>query len=390
MITFGVDIGKFRHQAIVVDSNGQPLNSSFSFDNTEDGFKLFLKQIDIFQQQDCICVGMEATGHYWLNLYCALMELGIELHVVNPILTDAMRRMSVRKTKTDTVDCRYIADVIRMGNYSDISVQTSDIQELRQLCRFRYNLVDEAGMIKNRVIGILDRIFPEYSKLFSNVFGTTSMALLSKYQSPDALLKLGTKRLVEFLKKHSRGRLGEKKAKEIREACKHSVGINMANNALSFQLRMMVEHIQFIEEQIDELQKQIESIYSRCECYLDTIIGVGVVSGAVIFSEIGNIENFNNSKKLTAFAGIDPSIKQSGNFTSTKNTMSKRGSVYLRRALWNAATVAAQQDPALSAFYQKKRAEGKDYMTAIGAVSHKLCNIVFAVLRDKKAYVPRV
>lgn len=390
MITFGVDIGKSRHQAIAVDSNGQPLCSSFSFDNTEEGFKLFLKHIDQFQQQDSICVGMEATGHYWLNLYCALMDLGIELHVVNPILTDAMRRMSVRKTKTDTVDCRYIADVIRMGNYSDISVQTSDIQELRQLCRFRYNLVDEVGMIKNSVIGILDRIFPEYSKLFSNVFGTASMALLSKYQSPDALLKLGTKRLGEFLKKHSRGRFGEEKAKEICEACKHSVGINMANAALSFQLRMMVEHIQFIEEQIDEIEKQIESIYSRCECYLDTIIGVGVVSGAAIYSEIGNIENFDSPKKLTAYAGIDPSIRQSGDFTSTKNKMSKRGSVYLRRALWNAATVAARQDPALSAFYQKKRAEGKDYMTAIGAVSHKLCNIVFAVLRDKKPYTPRV
>lgn len=388
MITFGVDIGKFRHQAIAVNSDGQPLCTSFPFDNSEDGFQLFLRQINHFQQQDAICVGMEATGHYWLNLYCVLLNLGIELHVVNPILTDAMRRMSVRKTKTDTVDCGYIADVIRMGKFSDVSVQTSDIQELRQLCRFRYGLVDETGMIKNRVIGVLDRIFPEYSKLFSDVFGTTSMALLDKYPSPDALLRVGTKKLAEFLKKHSRGRLGEDKAEEVHHACKHSVGIKEVNFALSFELHMMVEHIQFMEEQIDEIEKQIETIYSRCECYLDTIIGVGVVSGAVIFSEIGNIANFESPKKLVAFAGIDPSIRQSGNFTSSHNAMSKRGSVYLRRALWNAATVAAQKDPALSAFYQKKRAEGKDYMTAIGAVSHKLCNIAFAVLRDKKAYVP--
>ena len=390
MITFGVDIGKFRHQAIAVDSNGQPLCSSFSFENTEEGFKLFLQQINHFQKQDALCVGMEATGHYWLNLYCALQDLGIELHVVNPILTDAMRRMSIRKTKTDTVDCGYIADVIRMGNFSDVSVQASDIQELRQLCRFRYSLVDEIGMIKNRVIGVLDRIFPEYSKLFSNIFGATSMALLGKYHSPDALLKVGTKRLTEFLKKHSRGRFGEEKAEEIRKACIHSVGVKNANAALSFQLQLMMEHIEFMERQVDEIEMQIEAIYSRCECYLDTIIGVGVVSGAVIFSEIGNIENFETPKKLVAFAGIDPSIRQSGNFSSTHNTMSKRGSPYLRRALWNAATVAAQKDPALSAFYQKKRAEGKDYMTSIGAVSHKLCNIVFAVLRDKKPYVPRV
>lgn len=390
MITFGVDIGKFRHQAVAMDSTGKPLCSSFSFDNSEEGFQLFLREISRYQQQDAVCVGMEATGHYWLNLYCALMDLGIELHVINPLLTDAMRRMSVRKTKTDTVDCRYIADVIRMGNFSDIAIQTSDVQELRQLCRFRYNLVDEVGMVKNRVTGILDRIFPEYHSLFSNIFGTTSLALLAEYPSPDVLLNLGTKQLAEFLAKHSRGRLGREKAEEIREACRHSVGIHTANAALTFELRLMVDQIQFIENQIDELEQRIESIYSRCECYLDTINGVGIVSAAVIYSEIGNIENFENPKKLTAYAGIDPSIRQSGNFASTNNTMSKRGSVYLRRALWNAAVVAAQQDPVMSAFYQKKRSEGKDYMTAIGAVSHKLCNIVFAVLRDKKTYVPKV
>lgn len=389
MITFGVDIGKFRHQAIAVDACGQALAPSFAFENSEEGFQLFLQKVAFYQKQDTICVSMEATGHYWLNLYCALLDLGIELHVFNPILTDAMRRMSVRKTKTDTVDCGYIVDVIRMGRYSDVAVQTEDVQNLRQLCRYRCSLVDEAAKHKNHVIVVLDHLFPEYHKLFSNIFGKTSLDLLSKYPSPDAILKLGTKRLADFLAKHSRGRFGEEKALEVRNACKHTVGVNRANAALCFELHQTVELIQFVEDQIDEIEKRIEQIYSQCECYLDTIIGVGVTSAAVIYSEIGNIENFDSPKKLAAFAGIDPSIKQSGNFTSTHNKMSKRGSPYLRRALWNAATVAAQKDPVMSAFFQKKRDEGKDYMTAIGAVTHKLCNIVFAVLRDKKPYVPR-
>src|SRR5665647_3012546 len=338
MITFGVDIGKFFHTAAAVDAGGQALAPSFAFENSEEGFQLFLQKVAFYQKQDTICVSMEATGHYWLNLYCALLDLGIELHVFNPILTDAMRRMSVRKTKTDTVDCGYIVDVIRMGRYSDVAVQTEDVQNLRQLCRYRCSLVDEAAKHKNHVIVVLDHLFPEYHKLFSNIFGKTSLDLLSKYPSPDAILKLGTKRLADFLAKHSRGRFGEEKALEVRNACKHTVGVNRANAALCFELHQTVELIQFVEDQIDE---------------------------------------------------IEPSIKQSGNFTSTHNKMSKRGSPYLRRALWNAATVAAQKDPVMSAFFQKKRDEGKDYMTAIGAVTHKLCNIVFAVLRDKKPYVPR-
>jgi transposase len=159
MITFGVDIGKSSHYAVAVDNKGISLCSPFAFDNNEDGFNILLNQIDRFQKIDTICIGMEATGHYWLNLYCALLNRSFELHVINPILTDAMRRMSVRKTKTDTVDCKYIADVIRMGDFSDIVIQDSDKQNLKQLCRFRSTLVDETAAIKNRFIAVLDQIY---------------------------------------------------------------------------------------------------------------------------------------------------------------------------------------------------------------------------------------
>lgn len=386
MIFIGIDIGKFKHCAVAVDEHGQECSKPFQFENTLEGFTDFMTFVTPFREKGDICFAMEATGHYWLNLYTFLLDTKIELHVFNPIQTDAVRRMSIRKTKTDTVDCKYIADVVRIGNYSDFKPQTSDIQELRQLCRFRAATSDGLGELKIKVIGILDRIFPEYSKLFSDVFGVASMAILLKYTSPENILKVPTKQLSAFLSKHSRGSFGEAKAIELKEACKSSVGIFEGAPAFVFELRMMIEHIDFCKSQLCEIDRQIEEIYMRCNCFLHTINGIGVISAATILSEIGNINNFESVKKLVAFAGLDPSIKQSGNFESSNNHMSKRGSTYLRRAIWNCAVVAAQRNSVMNAFYKKKRLEGKDYMTSIGAVAHKLCGPIFAVLRDAKPY----
>ena len=388
MIYMGVDIAKLKHCTIAVDEKGHELCKAFPFENTEDGFNSFFAIVSDFMSTDSVCIAMEATGHYWLNLYTFLFDKGVATHVFNPIQTDAIRRMNIRKTKTDSVDCKYIADVVRIGNYSDVRPQASDIQQMRQLCRFRYGLVDSAASVKNQIIGILDRIFPEYKSLFSNVFGVTSMALLEKYTTPEDILKVPTKRLADFLAKYSRGAFGEDKALEIKETCKHSVGIHSGTPALVLSLRLMIEQVEFAENQITVVEQEIESLYEKCNCFLHTIIGVGPISAAVILSKIGNIENFDNPKKLVAFAGLDPSVAQSGNYESSHNKMSKRGSPYLRRAIWNCAVVAAQTNPVFQSFFLKKRSQGKNYMTAIGAVSHKLCGAIFAVLRDQKPYVP--
>lgn len=388
MIYFGIDIGKFNHLAAATDEKGILLLQPFSFPNSNDGFASFIKIAKNFMEKDSICVGMEATGHYWLNLYFSLFDLGIELHVVNPIQTEAMRNMNIRKTKTDSVDCRYIADVLRMGNFSDVSIGKDDVSELRQLCRYRFHLVDTIGDIKNQVIGLLDRIFPEFHTLFSDVFGVASMELLKRYTTPEQILGVKTSTLASLLSKASRGRFKNEKAREIKDLAKLSVGLKTANTAFVFQLKQMLMQIEFSESQLDELEKKIGVYYDQCESFLSTIDGIGDTLGAAIFAEIGDISRFDSPKKLVAFAGIDPTVQQSGHFTGTHNSMSKRGSVYLRRAVWLAATVAAQKNPVLNRFYLKKRAEGKDYMTSIGAVSRKLCYIIYAVLRDKKPYTP--
>lgn len=383
----GIDIGKYRHQAAFLDNSGKDLCQSIPFENSDEGFSLFFKTIESISDGTVI-VGMEATGHYWLNLYSALLARDMETHVINPIQTDAVRRMNIRKTKTDSVDCRYVAQVIRMGDYSDVAVQDSDIAELRQLCRYRYGLVDSVSSLKNQITGILDRIFPEYQHLFSDIFGVTSVELLKRYTTPDVILKVPDKRLTELLAKYSRGAFGEAKAVEIKNACKRSIGLGSQNPAFIFQLQQQILLIEFTQSQIASLEEKIDNCYSRFPCYLHTIKGVGHVSAAVILSEVGNISNFENPKKLVAFAGIDPSVHQSGNFTASSSHMSKRGSPYFRRALWYAAESASRSNPVLSSFYDRKRVEGKDHMTAVGATARKLCYIVFAVLRDQVPFDP--
>ena len=242
--------------------------------------------------------------------------------------------------------------------------------------------------LKRKTISLLDQVFPEYSKLFSDTFGKSSLEILTEYSTPEEFLNVDTNILAEILSTASKGRLGLAKAEQIQSAAENSFGIKLATDTFSFQIKQLIEQIKFIEEHISELEVEIATLLKKLDTPIETIPGIGPVLGAIIISEIGDISRFKNASKLVAFAGIDPTIKQSGEFLGTKNKMSKRGSPYLRRAIWLAATVASFNDPVLSAYYNKKRNEGKHHFTAVGAVARKLLYIIHAVLRNNEPYTP--
>jgi transposase len=235
---------------------------------------------------------------------------------------------------------------------------------------------------------LLDQVFPEYAKLFSDTFGKSSLEILKEYSTPEEFLNVDTDYLAQTLAIASKGRLGLSKAEQIQDAAANSFGIKLALDTFSFQIKQLIEQIKFIEEHIVQLEEQISILLKKLDTPIETIPGIGPVLGAIILSEIGDITRFKDASKLVAFAGIDPTVKQSGEFMGTKNKMSKRGSPYLRRAIWLAANVASFNDPVLSAYYNKKRQEGKHHFTAIGAVSRKLLYIIHAVLRSNKPYTP--
>jgi transposase len=302
--------------------------------------------------------------------------------------SDAVRNLFLRKTKNDSKDSFLIAETIRIGRFSSTALADEDVLSMRQLCRHRMDLVDYIADQKRKIIGVMDRVFPEYQHFFSDMFGKSSTELLSKAVTPEEILAIDTDELCALLRKASHGRFGEAKAHEIRNAAQTSFGITIGTATFSMQLRQLLEMIELLERQLADLEEKISKYLHAMNTCITSCPGVGDVLGAIILGEIGDIARFPEPKKLVAFVGVDPSVRQSGEFTGTQNRISKRGSPHLRRAIWLAATVAAFHDPVLAAFYQKKRAQGKHHSAAIGAVARKLTLIIYAVLRDNKPYVP--
>lgn len=393
MFFLGIDIGKRSHVASVMNEEGKVILKGFSFPNSTEGGEKLLQKIISLSPIDQYKVGMEATGHYWLSLFSFLDEHDFLIHVINPIQTDGWRKgTEIRKRKNDIIDSVLIADLLRYGTFVETSLSDENIFSLKQLSRYRTYLVGTASDFKRKIIAVLDQVFPEYDTLFSKVgiFGKASKEVLLELSSPDAINHISAGTLADLLGEASRNRLGMKKAEELKTAASHSFGVKFAQETFTFQLRSMIEQLKFLEKQITDTEKEIKKIMDDIDSVIETIPGIGPINGATILGEIGDINKFSSPAKLVAYAGIDASVTQSGEFEGTHNVMSKRGSPYLRKALFSAALVASRHDPVLKAFYEKKISEGKHHLTALGAVSRKLCYIIYAILKKNEPYEVRL
>ena len=389
MFIVGIDIAKHTHQASVMNPDGSLIGKSTKISNTSSGFEAFIEKLhNIDPDLSHFEFGMESTGHYWLNLYTHLCDLGCTVHVINPVQSDALRGLYIRQTKNDIKDSAIIADVIRIGRYCENTVSDDKMLALRDLTRQRFYLVDIISDLKRKSLTLIDRIFPEYPKLFSDAFGSTSLELLANCNTPEDIIAIDTDKLVEMLSTASKGRFKREKAEKIKAAAQNSFGALLCTDSTSFMLKQFVEQIKFLENQLDELNEMISERLAVFNSPITSITGIGDVLGASILSEIGDISRFESADKLAAFAGIDPTVSQSGNFLGTKNKMSKRGSPYLRRAIWLAATAAILHDPAIKAFYDRKKAQGKHHYVCVGYICRKLVNIIFSVLKSGQPYQP--
>ena len=249
-------------------------------------------------------------------------------------------------------------------------------------------MVDSVSDLKRKTTALIDQVFPEYEKLFSNNFGVSSMALLLKYPTPEKLKNVSLQSLAKLLSKASNGYFGLGKAKEVKETAKSTFGVIDNCGIYATLISTYIKQILFIQDQVKEIDSQIAEIMSELDSKITTINGIGQALGAVIISEIGDISRFQNSDKLAAYAGVDPTVKQSGDYCAVRNHMSKRGSPYLRRAIWQASVIAVGCDPMFKAYYDKKASEGKRYMNIIGHCTRKMISVIFAVLRDDKEYIP--
>lgn len=389
MYIVGIDIGKNHHEASIVSPEVKQIGRSLRFATTHKGADSLMSFIfKNIGNSPCV-FGMEATGHYWYPIYSFLKAKGYTIYVINPIQSDSLRKMYIRQTKNDSIDSFLIAEVISFGQFGTTSMADENILAMRQLCRYRDSVISSRTEIKLRIGTIMEQIFPEYEKQFSSLWVSTSMGILEKYLTPENIENAPIDELFEIIKDKSHNRLTRAKAISIKEAAADTFGIKIAQDAFSFQLKQLIDRMNFLDKQIEALDCQILEYYEKFDCYLHTIPGIGIIGAATILAEIGDISRFKNSSSLIAFAGIDPTVRQSGEFNSTHNHMSKRGSPYLRHAIFLAATTCSFHNSPLNAYYKKKRDQGKHHLTATGAVARKLTTVIYAVLRDSKPYEPK-
>ena len=385
MFYLGIDIGKNTHVASLVDDKKNVIFKAFSFSNSIDGAESLILKLEAFKNE--LEVGMEATGHYWLSLYSFLVEKNFTVRVINPIQTDGWRQgIEIRKRKTDIIDSLLIADLLRYGDFVETSLSNEDYLSLRNLSRFRSYLISSIGDLKRKTIALLDQVFPEYASSFSNIFGKTSKEILSNFSTPSDFEDINSDDLSTFLESVSRKNYASKKIDELSKKASSSFGINFCLDSFSLQIKMLIEQISFIQNQVSDVENEIEVLLEKLNSPITTIPGIGSVNAATILGEIGDIKRFSNPSKLVAYAGLDASVSQSGEYESTYNHMSKRGSPYLRRALFQSALIAEFCDPVFSDYYQKKISEGKHHLVATNAVARKLCHTIFAVLTKNEPY----
>ena len=390
MFIVGIDIAKRSHVARIIDAEGQTVVKPFSFRNSCSGYNNLLTRMrKITNHKSEFILAMESTAHYWLALYTRLCRDGYQVVLLNPIQSHAMRELlNQDNTKTDEIDTLVIAETIRFGRYKPSRVPQDKLLALRELCRNRYYLIDMASDLKRKITALLDQVFPEFEAQFSTIFGKSALAVLKQYPTAEKLARAQLGKLTELLQNASNGRFGEWKAQQLRETAKDSFGIPDCEGVYSKLILLHLQHLQSLLDSTAALERQMAEIFAQFDTVLTSIPGIGPVLGASILSEIRDISSFPSADKLVSYAGLNPRVKQSGETKFGGIHMSKRGSPYLRRAIWMACANAVQCDPMFRAYYEKKAAEGMKYMCIIGHVTRKMTAVIFAVLRDNKAYQP--
>lgn len=389
MVCIGIDVAKDKHDCFILSSEGEVLADVFTIANNREGFEMLLQRIQsCTRPSDKIKVGLEATGHYSYNILGFLLNNGLDTYVINPLLTNLFRKStSLRRTKTDRIDARTIATMLMsdvdLKSYTDTSYHN---EELKSLTRYRFDKVSERAKLKQSVSRLVNILFPELETLVPTLHMASVYAILSEFPGAKQVANAHLTHFKAVLSDASKGRYDREKAVEIREAASVSIGSVMP--AKSLELQHTIRLIRELDKEIDEIEVAIKAIIDEMAPPILTIPGISYRMGAMILAEIGDFSRFESPDKLLAYAGLSPSTYQSGklNATGAYSHMEKRGSRYLRYALFNATKYVCIWEPSFAAYLDKKRAEGKHYNVAISHAAKKLVRLIFALQTSGRAF----
>lgn len=383
MFYVGIDVASEKHDCCILNEKKKIIRS-FSFLNSPDGFQSLLSALSGIQPDE-IKIGLEATGIYSENLSVFLRRKGFNVTTINPLLLKKHQcATTLRKTKTDKADAKGIALFIAEEGFQPDLPVSYHIQELKSLTRARFSFVQDRSALKNKVKRLVVLLFPELLEQFSDIFGASATALLKQYPSAEKLAACHTDALAALLRKSSRGRFGRAKAAYLKQLAKCSIGNH--SPARVMELKMLLARIDLLSEQIKDYDKQIKIIMDELDSPVPTIPGIGYTLGATIIAEVGNISRFSSPAKLLAFAGLEPSIYQSGKFVPASGRMVKRGSPFLRWALLQAAGYVPNYSSTFALYREKKLSEGKSAAVARSHVAKKLVRIIHSLMTHSTAF----
>jgi transposase len=383
----GIDMGKRKHVACIIDQDGSYLLRPRSFINDITGYQRILNYLGKTGKTSDILVGMEASGHYWYSLHDFLTKKGYELIVLNPIQTSMQAKKGIRKCKTDKHDAYHIATLLKNGGYRASIVPGELGMTCRQLTRLRFNIVRQGARIKQLIRSRLHPIWPEYEKVFVDIFCSTSMKLLYTAPTPEDLLMLDHEELHELLRKASRGKYGKDRTKRVLEAANNSIGMKRGISGMRISIRTLLDQLQSLKPIRQKLEEDIYIIADELPGYLLTLPGINRLSAVGLYGEVDPIESFKTPSQLVAFAGLDPIVFQTGQYNAPRRRISKRGSPYLRYTIWNMAFRAVYQEGDLRTFWLRKRGKGMKHLDSVTAAAIKLCHIIWRIMSDRRDYI---
>lgn len=391
MIYIGIDVASEKHDCAILDQTGKELCDVFTFLNNRSGFDVLISKLSLFSETNDfkdIEIGLESTGHYSNNLVNFLHEKRLSVKVFNPLSVQRLRKaQTLRRTKTDKTDAKFLAYMLFSDDSKPYEKSLSQIEELKTLTRHRMRLVKESSKHKQHISRLITIVFPEIQAAFCSTSLAAVSELLMQFPSAEVIAKADIRKLTNVLWTASKHRFGRDKAEEVRNLARASIGTS--NRGTSFELRQHLQAINFLKQQIKELEAQIKEIMQELDSPILSIPGISYTLGAVILSEIGNIRNFATPAKLLAYAGLDPSCYQSGKFNADRTPMVKHGSSYLRYALIQAAMCASRSAPEFKLYFAKKSAENKHYFVSASHTAKKLTRVIFSLLKYGKQYEPQ-
>lgn len=376
------DISKFKHDCFIATDSDVKINA-FSFENDYEGFQMLKDQLSSLGSQNQIKIGFESTGHYGINLKSFLSKLGYTYLEFNPQLTSQFSKATtLRRTKTDKIDAKLIATMLGHFDYKTLHVKFYHENELKELVRQRESFLEIRSKQLVRLTNVLDKSFPEFKAFFNNVFGKTPMYILKTFKNKDKISNL-TSYHYETLRKMSMGKFTYPKFSKLKNLAKTSIGTT--SKTYDLLIVTIIKHYHELTEIINTLDQEIELIYNQTDSHIHTIPGIGIITAATIYAEIGDINRFSNSNQLTAYAGLDVKISQSGT-TERFGKIVKRGSSLLRKKVYLYSFQSLRFIPQLYEYYHLKKNQNKHHKVVLTHISRKLLRIIFYIETNKISF----